>query len=39
MNAPKASYMTGAMHGILFINAGDWIPEASSVDCRSHIME
>jgi hypothetical protein len=39
MNAPKASYMTLAMHGMWFFNAGHSIPEASSIDCSSHVIE
>jgi len=39
MNAPKASCMMCAIHGIWFLNAGHSIPEASSVDCSSRNIE
>jgi len=39
MNAPKASCMTCAMHGMWFPNAGHLIPEALSVDCRLQVIE
>jgi len=39
MNAPKASWMTCAMHGIWFLNAGHTIPEASRVDCDSWVLQ
>jgi len=39
MNSPKASCMTCAMHCMWFLNAGHSIPEASSVDCSSRVME
>jgi len=39
MNAPKAGCMTCAMHDRWFPNAGHTIPEASSVDCSSWIIE
>jgi hypothetical protein len=31
--------MTCAMHGMWFLNAGHSIPEASSVNCSSHVIE
>jgi len=39
MNALKARCMTCAMHGMWFLNAGLTIPEASSVDCSSRVIE
>ena len=39
MNALKASCMTCAMHGMWFLSAGHLIPEASSVDCSSRVIE
>jgi hypothetical protein len=39
MNAPKASYMTCAMDGMWFLNAGHSIPEASRVDCSMHVIK
>jgi len=39
MDAPKASWMTCPMHGIWFLNAGHSIPEASSVDSSSRVIE
>jgi len=39
MNAPNASCMTCAMHGMGFLKAGHSIREASSVDCCSRVME
>jgi len=39
MNAPKASCMTCAMHGMWFLNASHSIQEASSVDCSLRIIE
>jgi hypothetical protein len=38
MNAPKASCMTWAMHGMWFLNASHWIPEALSVDCSLRVI-
>jgi len=39
MNAPNASCMPCAMHGVWFLNAGHSIPEASSVDYGSRVIE
>ena len=39
MNAPKASCMTCAIHGMWFLNAGHLIAEASTVDCSSRVIE
>jgi len=39
MNAPESSCMTCAMWRIWFLNAGHSIPEASSVDCSSRVIE
>jgi len=39
MNAPTASCMTCSTHGIWFLNAGQSIPEAASVDCSSRVIE
>jgi len=39
MNAPKASYMTCAMHGMWFHNAGHLKLEGSSVDCSSRDID
>ena len=39
MNAPPASCMTCAMQGVRFLKGGHWIPEASSVDCSSHVIK
>jgi len=39
MNAPKASCMTCAMHGMWFLKAGHCIAESSSVDWNSHVIE
>jgi hypothetical protein len=38
-NAPKASWMTCAMHGMWFLNAGHSIPQSSSVDYSSCVIE
>jgi len=38
-NAPIASWMTCAMHGLWFLNAGHSIPEASRIDCDSQVIE
>jgi len=38
-NAPKASWMACAMHGVWFLNAGQSIPEASRIDCHSLVIE
>ena len=39
MNAPRASWMVRAMHGMWFLKAGNWIADASSVDCSSRVIE
>jgi len=39
MNAPKANCMMCAMQGMWFLNGGHSIPEASSVDCSSRVIE
>jgi len=39
MNAPKASCMTCAMHGMWFLSAGHSIAEASSIDCSSRVIK
>jgi len=39
INALKASCMTCTMQSMWFLNAGHSIPEASSVDCSSCIIE
>ena len=39
MNAPKASCMTCALHGMWFLNGGHSIPEDSRVDCSSQVIE
>jgi len=39
MNAPEASCMMCAMHGMWFLNAGHSIPEASSVNSSSCVIE
>jgi len=39
MNAPWASCMTRAMHGVWFLNAGHSIPKASRVDCSSQVSQ
>jgi len=38
-NAPEASSMMCAMHGMRYLNAGHSIPEASSVYCISSVIE
>jgi len=38
-NAPKASCIMCAMHGMWFFNASYSIPEASIVDCSSSVTE
>jgi len=39
MNAPIAGWMTCAMYGMWFLNAGHSISEASSVDSSSRVIE
>jgi len=39
MNAPKARWMTCAVHGMWFLNAGHSIPAASRVVCSLRLME
>jgi len=39
MNAPKASCLTCAMHGMWFLEVGHWIAEASGVDCGWRVIE
>jgi len=39
MNAPKASWMTFAMHGMWFRYAGNSIVEAWRVDWNSRVIE
>ena len=39
MNAPKASWMACAIHGMWFHNAGYSIPEAWRVDCNLRVIE
>jgi len=39
MNAPEASCMMCAMHDMWFLNAGHSIPESTSVDCSSRVIE
>jgi len=39
MNAPKASWMTCAIQGIWFLNAGHTMWKATRVDCSSWVIE
>jgi len=39
VNAPKASFMMCATHGMWFLNAGRSIPEASWVHCNPQLVE
>ena len=39
MNTPVTSFMTCAMHGMWFLNAGNWMREAWKVDCSLQVIE